>query len=102
MQRTRAELESMTQAELVDRVLEMQDMMREGLAVRDALHAVLNQVLAANEDQVSHYADLADDGLSPEEHDRKTAWAAARLSVANPIQAMRKRLGEHRGESSAS
>ena len=49
MQRSRAELEAMTHAELVDRVLEMQDMLREGLAVRDSLHAVLNQVLATNE-----------------------------------------------------
>jgi len=94
MQRTRAELESMTHAELVERVLEMQDMLREGLAVRDSLHSVLNEVLAANEDQVLHYADLEDDGLGPEEHDRKKAWAAARLAVANPVGAMRKRMGD--------
>lgn len=94
MQRTRAELEAMTHAELVDRVLEMQDMLREGLAVRDSLHAVLNQVLATNEDQVVHYADLEDDGLEPEEHDRKRAWASARLAVANPVGAMRKQMGD--------
>lgn len=94
MQRTRTELEAMTHAELVDRVLEMQDMLREGLAVRDSLHAVLNQVLAANEDQVVHYADLDDEGLEPEEHERKKAWAAARHAVANPVGAMRKRMGE--------
>ncbi len=97
MQRSRTELEAMTHAELVDRVLEMQDMLREGLAVRDSLHAVLNQVLAANEDQVVHYADLDDTGLDPEEHDRKRAWAAARHAVANPLGAMRKRAAE-RGE----
>lgn len=94
MQRSRDELEAMTHDELVDRVLEMQDMMREGLAVRDSLHAVLNQVLAANEDQVLHYADLEDDGLSPDEHERKRAWSSARLAVANPIGAMRRRWGE--------
>lgn len=98
MQRTRTELEAMTHAELVDRVLEMQDMMREGLAVRDSLHAVLNQVLAANEDQVVHYADLSDDGLDPDEHERKKAWAAARHAVANPVGAMRKRMGERTGD----
>ena len=98
MQRSRAELEAMTHTELVDRVLEMQDMLREGLAVRDSLHAVLNQVLAANEEQVVHYADLDEHGLGPEEHDRKRAWAAARHAVANPLGAMRKRAAE-RGES---
>lgn len=94
MQRSRAELEAMTHAELVDRVLEMQDMLREGLAVRDSLHAVLNQVLATNEEQVVFYADLDDAGATPEDHDRKKAWAAARLAVADPLGAMRKRLGE--------
>lgn len=94
MQRSRDELEAMTHDELVDRVLEMQDMMREGLAVRDSLHAVLNQVLSANENQVLHYADLEDDGLPPEEHERKRAWASARLAVANPVGAMRRRWSE--------
>ncbi|MEX2502771.1 MAG: hypothetical protein WD336_10375 [Trueperaceae bacterium] len=96
MQRSRTELEAMTHTELVDRVLEMQDMLREGLAVRDSLHAVLNQVLAANEDQVVHYADLNDAGLDPEEHERKRAWAAARHAVSNPLGAMRKRAAERK------
>lgn len=91
MQRTRAELESMTHDELVARVLEMQDMLREGLAVRDSLHAVLNMVLAANEDQVARYAALSEDDLAPEEHERKKAWAAARHAVSNPVGLMRKR-----------
>ncbi len=81
----------MSREELVDRILELQDMLREGLAVRDSLHFTLNQVLAANEDQVVHYADLEEDALSPEEHDRKRAWAAARIAVANPSRAARKR-----------
>jgi len=53
MQRTRAELEAMSHEELVNRVLEMQDMLREGLAVRDSLHAVLNMVLNAKADEVA-------------------------------------------------
>jgi hypothetical protein len=84
----------MSHAELVERVLEMQDMLREGLAVRDSLHAVLNRVLAANEEQVVFYADLDDDGLDPEEHERKKAWAAARVAVANPVGAARSRAGD--------
>ena len=90
MQRTRAELETMNRDELVDRVLEMQDMLREGLAVRDSLHAVLNQVLAANEDEVARYAARSADG-SPEDQERKKAWAAARHAVSNPVGLMRKR-----------
>lgn len=93
MQRTRSELETMSTDELVERILEMQDMLREGLAVRDSLHYVLNQVLAANEEQVVEYADLDDEGLSPEEHERKRAWAAARLAVANPSRAARRLHG---------
>jgi hypothetical protein len=94
MQRTRSELEAMSHAELVERVLEMQDMLREGLAVRDSLHAVLNRVLAANEEQVVYYADLDDEGLDAGEHERKKAWAAARVAVANPGAASRVRGGD--------
>lgn len=91
MQRTRAELEAMTHDELAGRVLEMQDMLREGLAVRDSLHAVLNLVLAANEDEVARFAALAEGELDTEDRERKKAWAAARHAVSNPIGLMRKR-----------
>jgi hypothetical protein len=92
MQRTRAELEAMTHDDLVQRVLELQDMLREGLAVRETLHAVLNALLAAKEAEVAHYADL-DPGASVEEGERKRAWAAARHAVANPLGAARARRG---------
>lgn len=91
MQRTKAELEAMTREELANRVLEMQDMLREGLAVRDSLHAVLNMVLAANEDEVARFAALTEEELDPEDRERKKAWAAARHAVSNPIGLMRKR-----------
>lgn len=100
MQRSRSELEAMSHAELVDRVLEMQDMLREGLAVRDSLHAVLNMVLAANEDEVARYADLDEEDLGPEERERKKAWAAARHAVANPVGQMRKQLAADRADGS--
>ena len=90
MQRTRNELDAMTHADLVDRVLELQDMLREGLAVRESLHAILNQVLAANEEAVLHYADLGDDAPD-EELEKKRAWAAARLAVADPQGAAKRR-----------
>lgn len=91
MQRTRAELETMSHEELVNRVLEMQDMMREGLAVRDSLHAVLNTVLNAKADEVARFADAPDASLDPEELELKKAWAAARHAVSNPMGAARKR-----------
>lgn len=91
MQRTRAELETMSHEELVNRVLEMQDMMREGLAVRDSLHAVLNTVLNAKADEVARFADAPDASLDPEELELKRAWAAARHAVSNPMGAARKR-----------
>lgn len=84
MQRSRSELEAMTHTDLVDRVLELQDVLREGLAVRNALHEVLNRVLLANQAEVVHYADADEASLSDEEIDRKRAWAAARMAVANP------------------
>lgn len=84
MQRTRADLEKMTHDELVSRVLEMQDMLREGLEVRSALHRVLNDLLKVKADEVSAYADTPETSLTAEEHALKTAWARARHAVANP------------------
>ncbi len=84
MQRTRAELEAMSPEDLVNRVLELQDMLREGLAVRNSLHAVLNRVLNAKTDEVATFAGLAAADLSPEEAELKGAWAAARQAVSNP------------------
>lgn len=89
MQRTRAELEAMSHAELVDRVLEMQDMLREGLAVRDSLHAVLNRVLAAKEEEVAYYASADESELDGEGLEARKAWAAARHAVSNPVGLMR-------------
>jgi len=93
MQRTRAELEAMSQEDLVNRVLELQDMLREGLAVRASLHAVLNMVLNAKSDEVAHFADAAEPTLDPHELELKRAWAAARHAVSNPLGAARKRHG---------
>lgn len=92
MQRTRPELEAMGHGDLVDRVLELQDMMREGLAVRDSLHAVLNQVLNAKSEEVARFADAGDAGLDPDELELKRAWAAARHALSNPLGAARKRV----------
>ena len=94
MQRTRAELEAMGHDDLVSRVLEMQDMLKEGLAVRDSLHAVLNTVLKAKAEEVEHYASTSDADLAPEEIELKRAWAAARHAVSNPVGLMRKRQQE--------
>ncbi|MFO7545218.1 MAG: hypothetical protein R6W77_06945 [Trueperaceae bacterium] len=94
MQRTRAELEAMSQEDLVNRVLELQDMLREGLAVRDSLHAILNKVLAAKADEVARFADAPDGTLDPEEVELKRAWAAARHALSNPIGAAQKRAAE--------
>jgi hypothetical protein len=91
MQRDRNELERMTHAQLVDRVLELQDLMREGLAVRESLHVILNRVLAANEDLVLKYADAEADALSGDDLERKQAWAEARMAVANPSGHAKKR-----------
>jgi hypothetical protein len=96
MQRTRAELESMHHDDLVTRVLELQDMLKEGLAVRDALHGVLNTLLNAKEEEVARYAERDDDGLEPEELELKHAWAAARHAVSNPSGLTRLRAEEER------
>lgn len=92
MQRNRPELEAMSHAELVDRVLELQDMLREGLAVRDSLHAVLNMVLNAKSEEVARFADASDATLDPDELELKRAWAAARHALSNPLGAARKRV----------
>jgi hypothetical protein len=84
MQRTRSELESMSHDELVERVLEAQDMLREGLAVRDSLHAVLNMLLKAKASEVEHYASVDDTKLEPHEQDLRKAYAAARHALSNP------------------
>lgn len=84
MQRTREQLSAMSHEELVERVLEAQDLLREGLDVRDSLHAVLNQLLKAKEAEVERYAALPDERLDDEERAVKRAWAAARHAVSNP------------------
>ena len=90
MQRTKAELEAMSQDDLVSRVLELQEMLREGLAVRASLHAVLNTVLNAK-GEVARFAEAPDATLDAEELELKRAWAAARHAVSNPLGAARKR-----------
>ncbi|MAZ52851.1 MAG: hypothetical protein CMO31_02400 [Trueperaceae bacterium] len=89
MQRTRQELKVMSSEDLVVRVLELQDMLREGLAVRDSLHAVLNRVLNAKEDEVTTNAGRSEAGLTPDEMELKRAWAAARQAVSNPTGLIR-------------
>jgi hypothetical protein len=84
MQRTRSELESMSHDELVDRVLEAQDMLREGLAVRDSLHAVLNTLVKAKAGEVEHFASVDDKTLEPHEQELRKAYAAARHALSNP------------------
>lgn len=91
MQRTRAELEAMPVEDLVNRILELQDMLREGLAVRDSLHAVLNMVLKAKTEEVGRYAELDGRQLSADELEVKQAWAAARHAVSNPRGLVRNR-----------
>lgn len=85
MQRSEAELREMSHDELVRRVLELQDLLREGLAVRDSLHAVLNRLLKAKEDEIAYYAQTPDEHLSPDELALKRAWARARHAVSNPL-----------------
>jgi len=85
MQRTRAELEAMSHDDLVNRVLELQDMLREGLAVRESLHSVLNRILNAKEEEVARYADLPASELGSDQLELKRAWEAARHAVSNPL-----------------
>ena len=84
MQRTKEDLEKMNQAELVARVLELQDLLREGLEVRNTLHRVLNDILKVKADEVSRYADVSETVLDPDECELKEAWARVRHAVANP------------------
>ena len=84
MQRTKDQLLSMSHDELVTRLLEAQDMLREGLAVRDSLHTVLNQLLKAKADEVEYYASASAGSLDEEGADLKKTWAAARHAVSNP------------------
>ena len=98
MQRTREDLEAMTHDELVSRVLELQDLLREGLGVRNALHRVLNDILKVKADEVGTYADAPEAALGPEEHTLKEAWARVRHAVANPSGAATM-MPDIRGES---
>jgi len=84
MQRTKEELERMTHDELVARVLELQDLLKEGLEVRNALHRVLNDILKVKAEEVGTYADTPEEALSPDEVALKEAWARARHAVSNP------------------
>lgn len=94
MQRSKDELEEMSHGELVSRVLEMQDLLREGLMVRDALHHVLNDLLKAKAEEVGDYAALDSAQLSPEELAVKEAWARARHAVSNPPGLLRLMRGD--------
>ena len=98
MQRTKEDLEAMNHSELVARVLEMQDMLREGLEVRNALHRVLNDILTVKADEVGRYADVSETVLDPGEHALKEAWARVRHAVANPSGAATA-MPDIRGES---
>jgi hypothetical protein len=85
MQRSRAELEAMTHDQLVDRILEMQDILREGLAVRDSLHHLLNDLLKAKAHEVEAYANALPSDLSQDDAELKNLWAKARHAVSNPL-----------------
>lgn len=90
MQRIKEDLERMTHGELVGRVLELQDLLREGLVVRSALHRVLNDILKVKADEVGRYADVTETALAPDEVALKEAWARVRHAVANPSGAAEK------------
>ena len=84
MQRTLEQLRAMSHEELVGRILEAQEMLQEGLAVRDSLHGVLNDLLKAKADEVEYYASLNQEKLDEEGLELKKAYAAARHAVSNP------------------
>ncbi len=84
MQRSREQLSAMSHEELVERVLEAQDLLKEGLAVRDSLHTVLNDLLKAKDDEVAYYASVVESQLDHQGLELKRAWAAARHAVSNP------------------
>lgn len=84
MQRTREQLSAMSHDELVERVLEAQDLLKAGLAVRDSLHTVLNLLLKAKADEVEFYASASPAQLDEEGLELRKAWAEARHAVSNP------------------
>ena len=84
MQRTRAELDDMSRDELSDRILEMQDILKESLLVREAMQTLLNRLLTVKEPEVGHYAAANPAELSQTDRDIRAAWAKARHAVANP------------------
>ncbi len=84
MQRTRDELDDMSRDELSERILEMQDILKESLLVREAMQKLLNRLLTVKEPEVGHYASANPAELSHEEREIREAWAKARHAVANP------------------
>lgn len=82
MQRTKKELEQMPPDQLIGRVLEMQDILRESLLVRDSMQELINTLLTLKNEEVAYYA-----SLNPENQEQsalKEVWAEARHAVANP------------------
>lgn len=88
MQRTLEQLREMSHEELIGRILEAQELLQEGLAVRDSLHGVLNDLLKAKADEVEYYAALSPEQLDEEGLELKKAYAAARHAVSNPYGLM--------------
>jgi len=84
MQRSREQLSRMSHDELVDRVLEMQDILRAGLDVRDSLHTVLNNFIKGNAEEVELYAGATEASLDAEGVEARKACAAARHAVSKP------------------
>ena len=91
MQRTRAELEDMSRDELSDRIMEMQDILKESLLVREAMQTLLNRLLTVKEDEVGHYAATNPAELSQVDRDIREAWAKVRHAVANPAGLVERR-----------
>lgn len=92
MQRTRDELSQMPPSELVDRVLEMQDIMRESLRVRAAMQQLLNRLLKLKSEEVGHFAalDINSTDVTDDQKALKVAWGEARLALANPSMLIKK------------
>ena len=91
MQRTRAELDDMSRDELSDRIMEMQDILKESLLVREAMQTLLNRLLTVKEDEVGHYASINPGELEPAEREVREAWAKVRHAVANPAGLVERR-----------
>jgi hypothetical protein len=53
--------------------------------VRESLHAALNKILNAKEDEVARYADLPSSELANDQLELKRAWEAARHAVSDPL-----------------